>query len=127
MLNSKTWIIIGIIITLVLGFLLGIMADHKIEFRHRHWRTKEIAQEQLLARLSRKLDLTKPQIQAIGGILRMQAIKLKTARDEFRNKLKAIKEETSEKIKIHLTPDQQEKYARLVKYHRKRWEKACSE
>lgn len=126
MLNSKTWIVIGIIITLVLGFTLGILVDHAIRFKYREWTKKEIAQEYLLARLSRKLDLTRPQIQAIGGILRMQAIKLKDARDEFRNRLKEIRNETTEKIKPHLTPDQREKYGKLVEAHRKRWERICS-
>lgn len=125
MLNSKAWIIIGIIITLILGFMLGVMVDHKIGFRHRYWHTKEITQERLLARLSRKLDLTRPQIQAIGGIFRMQAIKLKNARDEFRSNIKTIMRETQEKIMPHLTPEQQEKYIKLVESHKKRWERAC--
>lgn len=125
MLNSKIWIIIGIIITLVLGFTLGILVDHTIYPPHRFWSGKEITQEYILARLSRKMDLSRPQIQAIGGILRMQAIKIKGAKDEFRRKLKEIKEETEEKIRPHLTPEQQEKYDKLAKAHKKRWGRLC--
>lgn len=125
MLNSKTWIITGITLTLVLGCILGMVLDRSIKVRHRDWATKGLMQEALLSRLSRKLDLTRPQIQAIGGILRMQAIKLKIARDGFRSQLKVIKEETMEKIKPHLTKDQLEKYKKLVESHRKRWGKIC--
>lgn len=130
MLNSKIWIISGIIITLILGIILGTILDYKIifchRFKHKGWESQEIAQERLLARLSRKLDLTRPQIQAIGGILRVQAVKIKEAKDEFRIKLNAIREETLEKIKPHLTPNQQERYEKLVGLHRKRWEKLCA-
>lgn len=126
MLNSKTWIIIGIIITLALGVILGMAMDQSIRFKHRRWAKEEITQEYLLARLSRKLDLTITQVQAIGGILRMQAVKLKTARDDFRGKMKTIREETLEMIKLHLTTQQQEKYAKLVQSHRKRWQRICS-
>lgn len=125
MLNSKTWIIISIVITLVLGFTLGLVMDRATYTPHRVWLAKEISQERLLARLSRKLDLSRPQIQAIGGILRLQAIKIKDAKDEFRMKLKEIREETLEKIKPHLTPEQQEKNAKLVSAHKRRWERLC--
>lgn len=125
MLGSKTWIISGIIITLVLGFTLGILVDRTIFHKHKDWAAKEILEERLLARLSRKLDLSRPQIQAIGGILRIQAMKIKEIRDAFQNRLKEIKEETQEKIKPHLTPEQQERYAKLVESHRKRFERIC--
>lgn len=125
MFNSKIWIIMGIIITLVLGFSLGMIIDRTITSKHKDWLTKEITEERLLARLSRKLDLTRPQIQAIGGILRIEAAKLKEAGDQFRNNLKGIKEETMEKIKPHLTPIQQEKYTKLVESHKRRWERVC--
>lgn len=122
MLGSKAWIIIGIIITLLLGFALGVLVDYH---PHKEWKTKDILEEHLLARLSRKLDLTRPQIQAIGGILRMQAVKITEARDKFQDSLNAIKKETQEKIKPHLTPEQQERYAKLVLSHKKRWERVC--
>lgn len=118
MLGSRTWIIIGIIITLILGFTLGVLVDRTTFHKHKDWTRKDILEERLLARLSRKLDLTRPQIQAIGGILRIQAMKIEEA-------LEKIKVETTEKIKPHLTPEQQERYAKLVESHKKRWEKAC--
>lgn len=125
MLGSKTWIILGIIITLVLGFTLGILVDRTTLHKHKDWTTKEILEERLLARLSRKLELSRPQIQAIGGILRIQAMKIKEVRDESQNRLREIKEETQEKIKPHLTPEQQERYAKLAESHRKRFERIC--
>lgn len=125
MLGSKTWIFIGIVITLVLGFILGILVDRATFHKHKDWTTKEILEEHLLARLSRKLDLTRPQIQAIGGILRIQAEKIKEVKDKSQNRLREIKEETQEKIKPHLTPEQQERYAKLVESHKKRWERVC--
>lgn len=125
MLNSKTWIIISIIITLLLGFTLGLVVNRATYIPHMRRQTKEISQERLMARLSRKMDLSRPQIQAIGGILRLQAVKIKKAKDEFRMKLKEIGEETVEKIKPHLTPEQQEKYAKLVSAHKRRWERLC--
>lgn len=129
MLTSKTWITIGIIISLALGIILGIVADRSIGRRYHHaykgWGAKKIVDEHLLARLSRKLDLTRPQLQAIGGILRMQAVKINEAKQGFRDKIIAIKKESKEKIQPHLTPEQQERYDKLIAVHRKRWKKLC--
>lgn len=125
MLSSKIWIIAGIIITLALGLTLGILVDRTSYHPHKDWGTKGIYEERLLARLSRKLNLTRPQIQAIGGILRIQAMKIKDTKDEFQNRFREIKEETTEKIKPHLTPEQQERYDKLVESHKKRWGRVC--
>lgn len=127
--NIRLWIIIGIIVSLLAGFMIGVIIDRAVILKHRHMHkgffAQEIFQEKLLARLSRKLDLTRPQIQAIGGILRLQALKIKETREIFRANLKGIKEETQEKIMLHLTPEQQERYKKLVLTHKKRWEKLC--
>lgn len=128
--KTKNWIIVGIITTLLLGFILGVVADrtlsikrykHRLAYKGRA--AKALTEERLLNRLSRKLDLTRVQIQAIGGILRVQSIKIKQLREEQKSKMKLIMQETQEKIKTHLTPEQQEKYDKLVKSHRKRWKK----
>lgn len=128
--NFKLWIILGIILTFTAGFMLGMTLDRSLMRKrmraHKEMMQKGVMHEQLLARLSRKLDLTRPQIQAVGGILRLQAVKINEISGDFRNKMKAIKEETLEKILPHLTPLQQEKYQKLVESHRQRWEKICT-
>lgn len=126
--KTKRWIIIGIITTLLLGFVLGVTADRALSLKRLAYRghvARALAEERLLNRLSRKLDLSRPQIQAIGGILRLQSTKIKQLREENRNKMQLIMKETREKIMPHLLPEQQEKYDRLVAMHRKRWERIC--
>ena len=96
--HSKTWIISAIIITLILGTLLGIITERIIEFRKmqdvKQWMAKDILDKDLLARLSQQLDLTQTQVQAIGGILRVQAQEIKQVRHNYKVKLTHIKEDT---------------------------------
>ena len=89
----------------------------------RQWTSEDIIQEHLLARLSRKLDLQRSQIQAIGGTLRIQAGEIKNAKHDFHAKLIHIKEKTQQDINKHLDPQQQEKFAKLIASHQKRWKK----
>jgi Spy/CpxP family protein refolding chaperone len=125
--NSKIFIIIGIIITLSLGFILGTITERSMGMHHKHkhraWGKQEILEEKLLARLSRKLNLSQTQIQAVGGILRVQAVKINEIRNQTHAKLKTIKADTDEQIKTHLTPEQQAEYQKLVEAHKQRWEK----
>lgn len=128
--KTKIWIISGIVLSLILGFSLGIivvrtnsMMCYRSWMKHRGKEAKTLANERILNRLSRKLDLTQPQIQAIGGILRVKATKLKQIQDESYKKKKMIMEEAHEQIKQHLDPEQQRKYNKLIISHRKRWEK----
>ncbi len=76
--NSKILITIGIIVTLFLGFVLGTITERSMgmHYRHKHMdkEKQKILNEKLLARLSRKLDLSQTQIQSVGGILRVQGI-----------------------------------------------------
>lgn len=129
--GSKIFIIAGILITLSLGFILGTITERSCGLKHRRGHkdraTQEILQEKLLARLSRKLDLSQSQIQSIGGILRVQAIKINNVRNQTHGKLKEIKTETIEKISVHLTPEQKEEYQKLVEAHKQRWEKLSAQ
>lgn len=127
--KTKNWIIIGIIATLALGFILGVVADRALEMKRIKYRgkaAKVLAEERLLKRLSRKLDLSMPQIQSIGGILRLQSIKIKELRENQRNKMNLIMKETQEKIKPHLLPDQQRKYDKLIASHQRKWKRIYS-
>lgn len=128
--KTKRWIIVGIITTLLLGFILGVIADRTLSLKqYSHWlayrgkTARAMAEERLLKRLSRKLDLTQPQIQAIGGILRIQSIKIKQTREEFKNKIELTMKETQERIKTHLLPYQQQKFDKLIALHRKKWKR----
>lgn len=129
---AKKWMITGIITTLLLGFVLGVLADRALSLKqYKNWlaskdhSAKIITQEKILNRLSRKLNLTRAQIQAIGGILRIQSIKIKQLRKESKQRMKLIMKESREKIKKHLTPAQQQKYDKLIATHRNRWKKMC--
>jgi len=127
--SLKVWIIAGILVTLALGFALGALSS-RIYFRywhsHKNW-SQEVVQEKLLARLSRKLDLNQTQIQAIGGILRSEAIKIRDARNLFRSNMQALNSEAVGKIREHLTPEQQAQYDKIVEAHRERWERLHGE
>jgi hypothetical protein len=129
--GSKILIPAVIIATLLLGFILGIIAVRTTNLMHRHkhgdWATQEILQEKLLARLSRKLSLSQSQIQSIGGILRAQAIKINDVRNQTHMQLKEIKAQTFEQIKTHLSLKQQEEYQKLVEAHKERWKKISSQ
>ena len=122
MLKIKFLIISGIIITLALGFALGIIAErdffHNYSYLYTKWTRKEIPQEQLLSILVEKLELTTPQIQTIGGILRMQGFKIKELQNDFQGKLTKIKQETMDKINIYLSEDQKEKYKETIETHK---------
>ena len=134
MLDSKKMIIIGIGATLILGFIIGVIADRSLSFGHygpKYWKlrekkddkARELMQEKLMERMVRKLDLSQPQIQAIGGIMRQQTQQLNDARQYYWKKMKLVKKETIEKIRPHLLPEQQEKFDKIVQTHRKRWQK----
>lgn len=126
--NIKLWIIFGIIITFVFGFTAGVFTHRLI--RHSYWKhhknaSEEIVGEKLLSRISRHLNLSQAQLQAIGGILRAEANDIKITVDSYHQKLGAIKNEANEKIKQNLTPEQREKFDKLIETHKKRWKRAC--
>ncbi len=131
MMSSRIWLTITIILTLLLGLVLGTLGNRLIMLDHwysgQQWTAQDIIQEHLLARLSRKLDLRKSQIQAIGGILRLQAVEIKNAKHNFQVKLMHIKEKTQNDIEKHLYPKQREKFTRLITSHQKRWKKICQQ
>lgn len=128
--KTKIWIIVGITTTLFLGFILGVTTDRALSLKRRkNWlaykgkTAKVLVEERLLKRLSRKLELTRPQVQAIRDILRSQSIKIKQLREGAKDKMNLIRKETHEKIKLHLLPNQQQKYDKLIALHRKRWKR----
>lgn len=134
MLSSKTWLILGIIITLLLGFTLGLLTDRTLSFSkygHKYWemrsqndeKAKSLMEEKLLNRFTRKLDLSQPQIQAIGGILRNQSQQIQETRKHYRKKMKLIIRESHESIRPHLTPEQLEKFDKMMAAHKKRFGK----
>lgn len=134
MLDSKKVIVVGIVTTLILGFILGVIADRALSFgKHgpKYWKwmekkdstAKELMEEKLLQRLSRKLDLNQAQVQSIGGILRILSQQTIEENERHHKKMQLTMKETNEKIKPHLSAEQQKKFDKMIEAHRNRWRK----
>jgi len=126
----KIWIIIGIAATLILGFIIGSLTARIISQQHyKRWIThkrqviEKIAKKGLLAKLSSELNLTRPQIQAIGGILRIQSIKITQLHKKYKYKLNFIIEQSQKNVRSHLLPKQQVKFDQFILKHRRTWQR----
>lgn len=115
----------------IVGFFIGMLVGGAImKSAHprfgRHGTTPEKRHERIVSKLTSKLDLTPEQREAVSGILAEGRTKVDVVMGDVRPQINEIREETSSRIKVLLTPEQQEKFEKLNEKMKKRWKKRRS-
>ena len=112
---------LAVLALLLLGFLAGVLGTHLFYARkfEKAGSLPMMASEFFAERLKRDLDLTEEQSDAIEEILDETRQRADTVRRELRPQVAALMEDSSERIREILTPEQRQEFEKLRAKHRR--------
>lgn len=116
----------GILLVFILGAATGAVVSHRFDCRqhdtagHHNATDSQGREDEIVARLTRKLDLDPSQQAAVRSIVHQDRLVIRDIRGQAQGRVQAIIEEGQKHIAALLRPEQQEKFRLLVEEHRRR-------
>lgn len=106
------------VITFIIGLVVGGAAMYYYAWGTGHWRRKW-SEQRAVARLQHDLDLTPPQIHELRPILDENVKNWDQLQRTVRPQFDALRDQTDDKIRSILNPDQLRRFNELIQEHRR--------
>jgi hypothetical protein len=103
-----------IVVSLLLGFALGVAFGHWRATERFHGRPRHGDMKQhMMERFNKELGLSSGQTQQVAGIFEGKHSQMEALQTEMRPKFEALRALTEEEIRKVLNPDQQKKFEKM--------------
>jgi Spy/CpxP family protein refolding chaperone len=114
--SARTFAVITVIATLIVGFLIGVVADRVWLVHHGPRpgaRSQRFMVERIVKRLDRDLDFTAPQRAQVTQIIQARQQRISTLLTDVRPQIRREIDQTNAEIEKILTPEQRTKFEQI--------------
>jgi hypothetical protein len=121
--SARTIAVVTVVATLIVGFLIGVVADRFWLYRHptRGGRAQHFVTERIVKRLDGELHFTDQQRAQVTQILQARQQRINALMTGVRPRIRAEIDQTNVEIAKILTPEQRTKFEQMkMRVHRPR-------
>jgi len=122
--SARTIAVVTVIATLIVGFLIGVVADRVWLYRHGPRfgsRAQRFTPERIVKRLDHELDFTDQQRAQVTQIIQARQQRIAVIQSVARPKIRQEIDQTNAEIEKILTPEQRAKFEKIkMRVHQRR-------
>ncbi len=122
--SARTIAVVTVVATLIVGFLIGVVADRAWIIRHglpRSQRTQRFTTDRIVARLDGQLHFTESQRAQVTQIIQARQQRIAAIQTAVRPQIRAQIDQTNAEIEKILTPEQRTTFQQIkMRVHRPR-------